>query len=315
MIPNKRVDLFIDSGAFSAWSQKLTIDVQDYIAFIKENLDIIDVYANLDVIKDAQGTWKNQRIMENAGLHPLPVYHVEDDIKYLHKCIDNYAYFCLGGMAKGYSTAERTGFLDRCFKIICDTPDHFPKCKVHGFGMTSLPLMLRYPWYSIDSTSWIMTGRMGSIFIPRFKDGKWIYDENTWKIVVSSRSPHSPRERVQEQEIHRDAEKGKHIDTFSPEIRKIFLNYIQEKGYRLGKSEFKLVEQTHEVAENERWVGSKPKDKTAKRELEVIIENGVSNRYELRDEINIQYFLDLENSLPEWPWAFERKEGKNVFFQ
>ena len=47
---NNKVELFLDSGAFSAFTQKVTIDIQEYIAFIKEHEDIIDVYANLDVI-------------------------------------------------------------------------------------------------------------------------------------------------------------------------------------------------------------------------------------------------------------------------
>ena len=39
--------------------------------------------------------------------------------------------------------------LDNCFGIIKD------KCKVHGWGITSKPLLFRYPFYSIDSTSHI----------------------------------------------------------------------------------------------------------------------------------------------------------------
>ena len=32
-----KVSLFLDSGAFSAWSKNTTIDIEDYISFIKEN--------------------------------------------------------------------------------------------------------------------------------------------------------------------------------------------------------------------------------------------------------------------------------------
>ena len=44
------VDVFLDSGAFSAWTRGMEIDIQKYIEFIKQNQDIITVYANLDVI-------------------------------------------------------------------------------------------------------------------------------------------------------------------------------------------------------------------------------------------------------------------------
>ena len=79
------VDVFLDSGAFSAWTRGVEIDIQKYIEFIKQNQDVITVYANLDVIspgrfsmgtkESAELTLRNQKIMEQAGLSPLPVFH------------------------------------------------------------------------------------------------------------------------------------------------------------------------------------------------------------------------------------------------
>jgi hypothetical protein len=134
---------------------------------------------------------------------------------------------------------------------------------------------------------------MGSIFIPRKKNGDWIYDENPWKIAVSSRSPGT-------EDI------GKHIGTLSKAEQDVFLQYIHEKGYILGKSEFKIIDKSYKPTENERWLKKDPKlEAEGKRELEVIIEDGLSNRYQLRDEINIMYFLDLEKNSPTWPWPFK----------
>ena len=36
----KPIDLFLDSGAFSAFTQDVEINLKDYIAFIKENQDL-----------------------------------------------------------------------------------------------------------------------------------------------------------------------------------------------------------------------------------------------------------------------------------
>jgi hypothetical protein len=63
------------------------------------------------------------------------------------------------------------------------------------------------------------------------------------------------------------------------------------------------------LQENERWAEKKPADKSAEREVEIILTPGISNKYQLRDEMNIIYFLDLEKSMPKWPWAFEKKYG------
>lgn len=298
---NKKVELFLDSGAFSAWSQGKEIDINEYIKFIKENESVIEVYANLDVIGDACLTWDNQRTMEKAGLHPLPVFHYGEDIQWLKRILSkNYEYISLGGMVP-ISTENLITWLDDLFSKYLTDKNGIPIVKVHGFGLTSLRLMLRYPWFSVDSTSWVVTGRMGSIYIPKYRCGEWIYDEDSWKIAVSNRSPNTK-------------EAGQHIETMKPGEKKILLDYITSKGYKLGKSEFKKVNQSHELAENEKWAEKKPTDKNAKRELEIMIEEGVSNKYQLRDEMNIIYFLDLEKNMPKWPWAFKKKEVTNTFF-
>lgn len=295
-----KVDLFLDSGAFSAWSQKVDIDVHDYIKFIKKHKKKIGVYANLDVIGDAKATWKNQKIMEDAGLKPLPVYHLEDDIKYLDKCLDKYDYFCVGGMAKGYSAISRQGFLDRCFEVICDTPDKMPRAKIHGFGLTSLSLLFRYPWYSVDSTTWVITGRMGAILIPQFKNGKWDYSVQPNKVNVSSKSPGL-------------SDKDGHIETtLKAGEKNLWMKYITDHGYKLGLSEMTMVDHAHKLKDNERWAEKKlekPKKHEA-RWIEIIHEVGLCNSYQLRDELNIIYFLELEKNMRKWPWPYvEEKQA------
>jgi len=298
---SKKTDLFLDSGAFSAWTQGVEIDIYKYIEFIKEHMDVLSVYANLDVIGvggkqpnrlTAEKTLENQKIMEKAGLSPLPCFHIGEPFEYLQYYVDNYDYLALG--VAGNAGAKLIPWLDECFSNYICGGDGLPKIKIHGFAVTSLKVMLRYPFYSVDSTSWVMTSRMGSIFVPRYRGGKWLYDENSWKVAVSSRSPGK-------------TEAGKHIDTFSPRHEQVILDYLQEKGYQLGKSRFEKFPQTHELKDNERWAEKKPKDKGASRLLEIIEEEGVANRYQLRDEMNIIYFQDLEKTIPEWPWAFKPK--------
>ena len=290
---NKKVELFLDSGAYSALTQGKVIDLDEYVKFIQDNKDAISVYANLDVIGDAEGTWKNQKFMEKRGLHPLPVFHAGEDLEYFYRYLGKYDYICLGGLVGG-SNNQLTFWLDSLFEIICDTSDHFPKCKIHGFGLTALDLMLRYPWYSVDSTSWVLTGRHGAVLVPRFRGGKWTYDDNPFKVNVSNQNPTK-------------VDEGKHISTYSIMEREIIFQYLEEKKYQLGKSEFKKVPESYKPMENERWNDHKIDAKEGKREVEIIIEPGISNKYQLRDEMNIMYFLDLEKSLPEWPWAFESR--------
>ena len=178
------LNVLLDSGAFSADQQGTEIDINEYIAYIRGTNP--DVYFNLDVIGDAASTWKNQDIMEAEGLAPLPVYHVEDNIKYLYRCLDNYEYFALGGMAGGVSEQTRQRFLDSCWEIICDTKDNLPRAKVHGLGLASPILVARYPWYSVDTASGIHYGRYGIIVIPRMdKRGNPDYTQPPYTIYVT----------------------------------------------------------------------------------------------------------------------------------
>ena len=287
---SNKINLFLDSGAFSAWSKGEQIDIDKYIEFIKNKQRYLSHYANLDVIGDSEQTWKNQKKMEAAGLNPMPCFHFGEDLKYLtnYYLIGKYAYIALGGMV-GRNSKELVQWLDNLFSnYLCDKEGN-PKIKVHGFGMTSFNIMFRYPWFSVDSTSWSICGRMGGIYVPRYEKEDWIYNSPPDKIFVSSQSPNKFNE-------------GKHIETLSSNIRNHILNYIHSKGYKLGKTENKNVDKQYKLKKNEKWAN---KEKT---KIEIVIEKGIGNDYKLRDEINILYFLDLEKSFSKWPWQFKMKK-------
>ena len=131
----------------------------------------------------------------------------------------------LGGMAGGtISVNAMTNKLDTIFSdYVCDK-DGMPKIKIHGFGITSLPLLLRYPWYSVDSTSWVLTGRFGAIFVPKKTNGKYDYGKIPYKVNVSDRSPSV-----------KDA--GQHYLTFSRMEQREIKKYLDEKGYVMGESD------------------------------------------------------------------------------
>lgn len=148
LVSQKKV--FLDSGGFSAFTKGVKIDIYEYIDFIKKIEDKITAYAVLDVIGDPVATAKNQGIMEEAGLNPVPVFHAFSDLKYLEDMVSKYDYIALGGLVPLARDKRRlAAWLDRCFSVIKNG------ARVHGFGMTSFDMMMRYPFYSVDSTSWL----------------------------------------------------------------------------------------------------------------------------------------------------------------
>jgi hypothetical protein len=157
--------VFLDSGAFSAFTQGVEIDIGAYCDYIHANGDIIEVASVLDAIGDPEGTWRNQCEMERRGVKPLPCFHYGEPESLLEHYIANYDYITLGGMVP-ISTPQLKLWLDRLFeRHICDA-NGVPRTKVHGFGLTSLPLMERYPWYSVDSSTWIQWASRGMILLP-----------------------------------------------------------------------------------------------------------------------------------------------------
>ena len=213
-------DLLLDSGAYSAKTQKKRLDIDDYIDYIKAHQDVFDKYFNLDVIGNGDRSYQNYLYMKSKGLNPIPVWHAETDTKFLELYLENCEYIAIGAISS-MSNKRTIQSLDDTWKNHL-TYEGEPVCKVHGFGLTSLYIMTRYPWYSVDSTSWVQFGRYGVILIPHTRGThNWVYNENPHIITVSSKSP-------------RIGDHGKHIDALgAPNARKKFIEYIESRGFTL----------------------------------------------------------------------------------
>lgn len=269
---------------------------RDFLDFVKENKDHISVFANLDIINNAEETYKNQKFFEKQGLNPLPVFHFGSDPKWLKRYIDEgYGYICIGGLIPNPFTVLKKP-LDELWSRYLTDDKGFPKVKVHGFAVTSPRLVHRYPWYSTDSTTWVKMSRCGLMLMPRVKDGKWDYTRTPITIFITERSPTKCKDD------------GQHIDTISRFEREKVIEYIRSKGFELGKSRIYKKELTHVLAEDEIRI----KKGTDHIMVEQIIEKGVCNNNIMRDTINAMYFMDMAASLPKWPWAM--KKQKKGFF-
>lgn len=204
------VRVFLDSGAFSAFTKGVEVDLPAYCDYILENQDIIEVASVLDGIGDPYQTWKNQQEMEQRGTRPLPCFHYNEPVEYLQHYIDNYDYITLGGMVP-ISTPQLKFWLDEIWSKYLTHPDGSPKIKVHGFGLTTLSLMERYPWYSVDSSSWVQIAAAGNIITPKFGI-----------IAVSESSP--SRKKL-----------NQHVDNLPDLQRRGILDYIEEHGFELER--------------------------------------------------------------------------------
>jgi hypothetical protein len=141
----------------------------DYISFLTANKHKIDTYSNLDVINNPTLTWRNQKELEAAGLNPIPVFHLGTDTKWLKRYVQKYPYIAIGGMIPN-TTQALIRILDPLFKEHLLDKKGFPLVKLHGFACTSPKLMIRYPWYSVDSTTCRKLSMYGGISFPSTSD-------------------------------------------------------------------------------------------------------------------------------------------------
>jgi len=315
MITDFKNPLFIDSGAHGLYNEYMVRKefkagysfyetpaflqyIDEYAAFIKQNKSKIDVFANVDVIFNPMLTWKAQSYLEKThNITPLPVIHYGTDLKWLKRYLaKGYDYIALGGLGQDATMAMYKNWADQAFDIICDQPSRLPKVKVHGFAVTSFGLMSRYPWYSVDSTSWLKYAAYGMIILPVFHKGKWDYTKPFYMIKVTARQSQSTILSIngKRKVLIKDVEK-----------------YITEKGFQLGESNFKKVKKGYVLKENESWAGNQTR-KTKTTLVEEIITPGLCNSDRQRAILNALYYLDLVNELPEWPWPFLKHAQKKL---
>jgi hypothetical protein len=233
---------FLDSGSFSLWSEadkyakehktdKWAFYDTDahwqyldaYAEFVKQHIDGIDYYANVDAIPNPELTWRNQKYLEEqGGINPVPVIHYGSDLKWLKRYIkEGYTHIALGGLVGSINESGCREWLDRCFDIICDTKDRKPQVDVHGFGVAKVEFFYRYPWFSVDSSSWLRLAAFGSIFVPYKRYGKFDMRRTAISLNVSKDSP-------------KIGMRGQHVLTLSQSEKAIVQEWLDHIGVPLG---------------------------------------------------------------------------------
>lgn len=206
-------DLFLDSGAFTAFTKGVTISVDEYAEYVRTcaKKKIWTVASSLDAIghgrQAAVDSWILFDKLRRLGARVQPVWHVREPTyvlrKYVDMCADNPDwdnYIFIGGMVPE-STQTLRQILDDVWTKILTNEDGTAKVKVHGFGLTDSQLMFRYPWYSVDSSSWLMTGVFGACMFRTSSN-------RLQKVVFSDSSPEARKV------------KGWHYEKSMPEIQK-----------------------------------------------------------------------------------------------
>ena len=173
-----KTKVFLDSGAFSSFSLGVDVSIEAYAEFVKEHQDIIEMASVLDAIGDPVGTYHNQNTLEKLGAEVLPCFHFGEPHSLCEYYVKNYPYITIGGMVP-IPNNKLEPWLDELWGRVLTDKDGYSRIKIHGFGLTARKLMAKYPWYSVDSSSWVQVGANGGVVMPDFPQ----------PIAISDRSP------------------------------------------------------------------------------------------------------------------------------
>ena len=216
----KHGKLFIDSGAYTAYTKQTEVNVDEYIDYVNGIDQGLTLFAQVDKIPGKHGqektlqdiqeapilSWENYLYMREKVISPdklLPIFHRRESWKYLEQMLEttfNGKHIPYIGIAAttDSSTKEKEEWFNKVFHVIRNSSN--PNVKTHAFGMTSLKLLENFPFTSADSTGWIMTGANGAIMSP------------FGVIYVSNKDTTAPD----------------HVLNINPELLKEFKQYLQE---------------------------------------------------------------------------------------
>lgn len=288
----------LDSGAYTAFTKGVKIDIERYIEFNKKYEGVFEGGSvNLDVIGNAEKSYKNWKILQRAGVHTIPVYHLGTEEKWLLKYMEQTDYIAIGAIANLHTKARLLG-LDHVWKTHLLDAEGKPKLKVHGLGLTAFDVVSRYPWYSVDSAIAVKTAAFGGVVVPKLsytkKNGKIEYQYNHLaidKFIVSSWR----------------ASGGSSINNYHylpPIIKEGYAQYFKDKGYEIGdvtettkqlrRKDKRLIKQLEEAGEKvNKYSPLIPRKKIEGTPKLTLMEDWME-RYRL----NLDFWVDFREATP-----------------
>lgn len=237
-----------------------------YASFMKKMKGKEVFLANVDAISNPDLTWEIQRFFEEEhGVKPVPIVHYGTPMRYVDRYLEagRYSLLGVGGLGQGVSRHEYFSWADEFFIHICpESKDYLPLIKTHGFAMTSWELICRYPWWSVDSATWVKLSAYGWLYVPRWSKEReeFRFDLPPMNINFSWRSP-------------RLSERQKHFKNVPKAAQETALLWLELLELKMGS------------------VDKKGKMK----------EFGVMSHHRARSIANLHYLKALEESRPKYP--------------
>lgn len=172
-----------DSGAFTGWQLGKKMDLGEYIGWCRrrrqeQGVGADMVHVSLDVIPGERGrsptpkerkdgiaeSLANGDAMREAGLPIMEVFHQYEPVAFLDQLLDRMRPGDVLGISPrqgaGPSGKARMRFCEGVFAYLMERYG-YELPKVHGLGLTSKRGVFAFPWWSLDSTTWVNPSAYG----------------------------------------------------------------------------------------------------------------------------------------------------------
>jgi len=210
-------DVMLDSGAPTVWSKGLHIDIDDFARFILwvrdykriktttcVALDVLPIKRDQSTVEEidkcAETSLKNFLYFKELEIDSIAVYHFGENRRWLDKILEHTSHIGLGGMHKLQKKSAHREWLDDTWDYLLN--QNIKALKVHGFAQTSISVMQRYDWHSVDSTSALMSAAMGRVYLPGFNvDSSYSYTKCS---TLMAGAKHPPQHAAQLNGLQKD---------------------------------------------------------------------------------------------------------------
>jgi hypothetical protein len=143
-------DFMLDSGAYSAFTVGITIDLERFIDFCLDRMardpQCVEII-QLDVLNDWRQGQRNLRRMWDRGVPAIPVWHWNEPESLLQEYASAAPKIAVGVREK--SAQRKRWFYEQVFARV------WP-CRIHGLAIGSPDLLRAVPFHSADATNWIL---------------------------------------------------------------------------------------------------------------------------------------------------------------
>lgn len=157
------IRIMIDSGAFTFWNSGRTMTAEQWARDFEKYIHLGDEVVGLDVIFDGATSLANYKALRKQWPNIIPTYHVGEDMSILDEYASMTKRIAIGGLVNN-TDKNRESSINKVFLKYRDT------LRIHGFGVTTQKYMERYPFASVDSTTWINSSKYGETHY--LQDGK-----------------------------------------------------------------------------------------------------------------------------------------------